>query len=380
MAHRLVLVAQWAAKTVPYLATVQNTLVSVYQYYQYSVVRYKLKELKQIMDQHVRCFKKPTQVHWLSLQDSVLAMISAWGVLVMALGQEAAASNTDGSAQAKGTLTVVKTSHFISTVCMLADALQVLCGCCRVFQKDVLDINEVEDMLETTKLTLQSLVDNPGHYIYTQDLFTQIELGHQFQGVVLEVSEQDKEQLKNITHSFVSNVIEEINKRFPAQDMSVTKDLASILDPRQLPARNEGLADHGQGALGRLLDRYACQELDIDAEQARCSFLQFKFLMTRHREKNLPEMCRLLLTQHADNFPVFAKFAALSLTIPLSYVPCKRGFSAQNCVHTSRRSSLSVKSVNNKLTIWHESKNGDFDESAIIQKACDVFNTMRPRI
>ena len=68
---------------IPYLMTVQSTQVSVFNFYRYSAVRYnKLKQLRQVMGHHVKQFKKPTLVKYLPLQDSILAMISAWSLEV----------------------------------------------------------------------------------------------------------------------------------------------------------------------------------------------------------------------------------------------------------------------------------------------------------
>ena len=77
VAHRLALVCFWAAKAVAYMQTVQTIRVDIYVLYKYFASRYnKIRELQKIMDAKVRQFKKPTNVRWLSLHDSVQAMVS----------------------------------------------------------------------------------------------------------------------------------------------------------------------------------------------------------------------------------------------------------------------------------------------------------------
>ena len=67
VAHKLPLVAHWASKAAPYLVSYEEIVKSIYNFFQYSAVRYnKLKELKNLMNQKVQRFKKPTQVQWLS--------------------------------------------------------------------------------------------------------------------------------------------------------------------------------------------------------------------------------------------------------------------------------------------------------------------------
>lgn len=60
-AHRLALVAHWAAVQVPELSKVRDTLVQIFTFFKYSPPRYnKLKEMMRIMGQQVRKFQKPT--------------------------------------------------------------------------------------------------------------------------------------------------------------------------------------------------------------------------------------------------------------------------------------------------------------------------------
>ena len=59
-------------------------------------------QLKNLMNQEVKHFKKPTQVWWLSTHEAVEAIYSAWTLLILSLGHEAASRNKDGAAKARG--------------------------------------------------------------------------------------------------------------------------------------------------------------------------------------------------------------------------------------------------------------------------------------
>ena len=124
-----------------------------------------------------------------------------------------------------------------------------------------------------------------------------------------------------------------------------------------------------------LLERYT----ELNAEEARQSFHHFKRMMWNHKDKTLQEVCQHIICRCADMIPEFCTLAHISLTIPITSVPCERGFSAQNLIHTSLRSSLSVKSVENKLFIKSESRRTDFDQEDIIQKACQHFTAVKHR-
>ncbi|KAL8577180.1 hypothetical protein ACOMHN_047948 [Nucella lapillus] len=371
VAHRLALVCQWASKSVPYLATVQTTLANIFDFFHYSACRYnKLRELKELMKMQVRKFKRPTNVRWLSLHESVKAVYSAWGCLCLALEHEAASKNTDGGAKARGILKVVKTYKFIGVICLLCDILSTLTRCSKVFQKDNICIQQVEDMLSATSTTLEDLAKHPGSVL--QDFFTQVADCGEFQGITVTGSE---DTVKRIARDFVREIKQEMAKRFPANDMTVLKDLATVLDPSHLPHTQEELREHGKEALERLLTRYE----QIDREAARDSFRLFKAVLGKHRDKGLQAMCQHVLLQCSETFPEFVTLAAISTTIPVTSVPCERGFSSQNLIHTPLRSCLSIKAVENKMFIKNAAKHANYSEQTLITDACVDFMAQKPR-
>jgi hypothetical protein len=51
-------------------------LIAIFNFYQYSAPRYaKVRELQKLMGQKVKKFKKPTQVRWLDIIVSFVALI-----------------------------------------------------------------------------------------------------------------------------------------------------------------------------------------------------------------------------------------------------------------------------------------------------------------
>lgn len=91
-----------SAKVVPYFVQHEEIVIGIYNFFQYSAVRYnKLKELKNLLNQKVKRFKKPMQVCWLSTCEAVKAIYSAWTLLILSLKHEAAANNSEGAAKAR---------------------------------------------------------------------------------------------------------------------------------------------------------------------------------------------------------------------------------------------------------------------------------------
>ena len=111
-AHRLALKSYWAAKRVPYFEKINEMLIAIYNFYQYSVPRYnKIKQLQSILGSKVKRFKKPTQVRWLSMSDAVSTCFDAYSALIL---EQTTYPNTEGGNKAKG---ILKTFENIQVHC-----------------------------------------------------------------------------------------------------------------------------------------------------------------------------------------------------------------------------------------------------------------------
>ena len=85
-AHKLAIVAHYAANEIDFMKKLQETMIGIFNFYNYSAVCYhKIRELTKIMNVHVKCFKKPMQVRWLSVYEAVEAVHGALSVLYIAL-------------------------------------------------------------------------------------------------------------------------------------------------------------------------------------------------------------------------------------------------------------------------------------------------------
>ena len=112
--------------------------------------------------------------------------------------------------------------------------------------------------------------------------------------------------------------------------------------------------------LERLIERYTNtseEESLIDADEARNSFIQFKHFLNSNKDKP-HELCEILAKPgvYKDIFPSFVTLAQVFQTIPLTSVPCKRGFSAQNHIHGALRNKMFPSAVECKMYISHASK------------------------
>ena len=297
VAHKLALVAHWAAKAVPYLVQYEEIVIGIYNFFQYSAVRYnKLKELKNLMNQKVKRFKKPTQVRWLSTFEAVEAIYSAWTLLILSLEHEAASNNSEGAAKARGMVRKIKSFVFLATTCFLRDVLGLITKCSKVFQKDIIDIDQMQTMLEATVAAIKDMKENPGGHL--EELMSHMETNDcEHRGTrVGDFTEAQKNRFNGIKDKMIDNIVAQVEERFPENDMKVLKDLNTVLNPAKLPNTAIGIRNHGNESLERLIERYASEDDEglFNADEARNSFIQFKYFLNSNREKTLTEVCEML--------------------------------------------------------------------------------------
>lgn len=109
----------------------------------------------------------------------------------------------------------------------------------------------------------------------------------------------------------------------------------------------------------------------IQAVDIRQSHMQFKYLMNTNRDVPLQDFCIMVFKDYNAAFPNFCVLAEILCTIPLTSVPCERGFSLQNRHHRSATSRSSMQTIQNRMTIEYYSKN--CQKQSVIQKAAENF-------
>ena len=377
-AHKLALVAHYAANQIDFMKKVQETMIGIFNFYNYSAVRYnKIRELTKIMNVHVKRFKKPTQVRWLSVYEAVEAVHGALSVLYIALEHEATSgsgASGEGSAKAKGLKVIIQSYKFLATLCLLKEVLHGVTRCSKVFQSDVIDIDKMDTMLTVTRQHIQSFQQADPNSLEElhSTLRGQCDQNNNagpfvFKGIeVTKYNEQERVAFASLRNRFLNNLEIEFNKRFQENDLRVLKDLDILLNPKKLPQSLQDMQAHGQESLDRTV---AFFRNDIDSGDLRESFNQYKFLVANNRDLTLQEFCLKLLCEYKNEFPSFCQIAEIMLTVPITSVPCERGFSYQNKIHSHSRNRLASKNVENKMFI----QSTDLDISTLSERACGKF-------
>ena len=115
---------------------------------------------------------------------------------------------------------------------------------------------------------------------------------------------------------------------------------------------------------GALDHKYSLADVEeailVEGKKTRASFMQFKYFLNSNREKSVIKLCEtpVELEEYQEIFAPFVTLAQIFVTIPVTSVPCERGFSAQNRVHRASRNRLNPVSVESKMhtCIMHSSK------------------------
>ena len=81
---------------------------------------------------------------------------------------------------------------------------------------------------------------------------------------------------------------------------------------------------------------------------------------------------------YGDILPSFVVLAHVLLTIPITSVPCQRGFSAQNRIHGALRNKMSSGTVECKMHIVHAFK-VPLNEESVCDRALEKFHDMKRR-
>ena len=201
---------------------------------------------------------------------------------------------------------------------------------------------------------------------------------------VEDFTEAQKNRFNGIKDKTIDNIVVQVEESFPENDMTVLKDLNTVLNPAKLPNTAIGIRNHGTESLERLIERYTPENDEglFNADEARNSFLHFKYFLNSNRQKTLIELCDTLSKPRAyeDVLPSFVILAQVLRTIPITCtsVPCERGFSAQNRIHGALRNKMSSGAVECKMNIVHACK-GLLDEENVCDRALEKFQGMKRR-
>ena len=166
--------------------------------------------------------------------------------------------------------------------------------------------------------------------------------------------------MSNIRTEFITKVIEQIERRFPSNDLSVLSSLA-ILGMRGLSFVNKDkLSEHGCAEISMLCEAYGDDQssfIDQSAVKMEWEVLKSLVIQQKYPTDNIYMLWRIIHDNHKDLVPNILKIAELALIAPLQTADCERGFSTQNDIKTNDRNRLSGDRLNKLMRIAMHSEN-----------------------
>ena len=381
VAHRLALASAGAAKSVPYLGKFQKILNSIYAFFSCSPVRYeKLRALFRELHIEIKKLKHQSSARWLSLLNALKAVLQDYVPLVLNfdnISNTQSKEDLEGKKKATYLWKFTRNVKCLLTVALLIDALEVVTKLSKQFQSDELNLGKLKPSVQASidSLEVMKNIDGPNLLSVkskiTSDTLTGVIM---YKGAQLYDTPSKQAEFQNLRQKYLSKLIENIKERFPNNSLDLLTCLDITLNPQRIPSNinPEELANHGKSEILVLMDFFAQnQTLGIKKEECLQNFLQFKMLINNYKSLKMKDFCRIVIVEYADEFPEYAKIAAFALAIPVSSVPCERGFSAQKRIQSRLRSRLLLPKVEKIMKI---SLSGPPINEFDFDAALDIFN------
>ncbi|KAH7351519.1 hypothetical protein KP509_19G001100 [Ceratopteris richardii] len=249
---------------------------------------------------------------------------------------------------------------------MLADVLYELDGLNKIFQKENIDVTSFSTSIEVALQALKKkfLIEPFGrNTLYLQSFMEKTSMGYlehknengdeykhyllyssipgkDKNGSPLDTLDGDLDSCIEMAKSFVQKVIDAINQRFP--DIYFF-NACKLFSPMHYPSDEYDREKKGILWLSRLLTRMDKHVIDVHG----CENEVKVFMDTMYygcESMNIKDAWRVFSnTSHwHDKFPSLMRLWQIILVLPISSVPCERGFSKQNLIKTDKRQSLNL--------------------------------------
>ena len=382
VAHKLALASENAASQVPYCRQHHSTLKGLYNFFHTSPNHYSaLKEMMEILNDPVVHIQQVHTIRWLTMHRAVEAVRKCFPSLLSTLSAIASAENDP---VAKGLYDSIRSYKFIMFTHFLCDILGNLTFLSCFFQQDNLDFSQVQSAVEGT---ISNIIETYLDQDNEDDQFG----GENLQKIREELSsisyplifddheivQRDRDECECFAsmRSFANAVISNLEDRFP--DLPVWSSF-KIFDPQSYPSKVTQLRGFGEENVKILLkhfgepkviDEVVFKEVVNPAGFQREWPIFKRTVYDNYRGLSFKELSKEIITKKATSFPVISKLLQFIIVLPMSSVPCERGFSRHNHIRTKYRQQLTVSTVK---SLMHCSVNGpnpaEYDYSKPLQE------------
>ena len=370
VAHRLALCSSQATDKVPYLKQYQQILSDIFYHFKRSALRRtKINAIQAILEDPTLQYKELHSVRWFSMYSALETVYRTWGSLATYFETEMEQAN---DSTAKGFFKKMTSFVFIAVTHLLMDIIPKVTQLSLFFQKDDIDLAMIRPSVDSVVQQLTWLKTNDGRF--TLEFMSVAAAGDmkEFKGIKTLDTPVLRQQFKKVKEAFLSNLIQEIEKRFPAVATDLVSNMA-VFSLRGLSLlSDDDMKSYGQCQMNALVKHYALEDHPhfIDPEQTVLEWEKCKALILQQRYPchTVQSTWKLLTANHPDTFPNLSKLVSVALLAPLQTATVERGFSIQNEIKVSARNRLSAPRLNTLMQIAHGPEIEAFDFDSALKK------------
>ena len=233
--------------------------------------------------------KEPYSFRWLSLYEAVAAIKKCFPALVAALGEDAA----NGNAVARGLAKNSETYSFIAHTCVLNDVMPLFTKLSKCFQLHNLDYDKVQTMLNVTRESLRGMLNDELLLPTYHDLrgLPVIDDKITWNDIQVKKTEDTDNKCENAKSLFISELLANLERRFPDDRMSQIGKLNTLLNPRKMKSVAPGdVTQYGLKELqdiSEVMGQPETPDVGFNPEHARSDFASFEIFARNTRSQSL---------------------------------------------------------------------------------------------
>ena len=398
--HRLALCLKHLTKTYPLLCDVDNTLMSLYNLFEYSPQKMSVfLSMQEVYGQRPLVLVKASMTRWLSHLHASVRFIDRYEALLDTLDSLYAESKQP---EVFGIRHFTTRRDVVAMILLLCDVLRPVNFLSLYLQEDQVNFTHLDSRVKQTLDDLHQLVAKyqAANYADTDfskcpDIFGIIDdrtdLAQRRRNAV-DVNYTPAEFLQTVGVPFIYGLIAEIEDAFHTIPLI---NAFGVLDPRNLPDDISDLADYGHFAIKKLSEVYGkpaedtfdghhtLVPSDFDSQQSveteLKSFMRQLFMLKQRGCVSVTNVQKEMENDAVMRgcFPRVYQLVIYSLLIPASTAVVERGFSLMNDVCTPLRSRLTQTNLTCLMRIISEGP--DVLSDQLLEELVDKFKTQKKR-
>ena len=240
--HRLALASATATEESPEIVRYEKVIQDVYNYLAHSTNRRaELEFWQSVSNDPAVTMKSLAATRWLSIHNSVQAVALSYTNLLAFFGIDSSA--------ARGIFSEVKQWRFAALTSIMNDILGSLTSLSKKFQKDDLPLPCLLGLVESSKRELTACYlgeDGPIWGAGYREWLSKYGEAEKMGETELHRDDGDEAFLRKVVSTFVKNVVEGLEERFPS---STFVTAVQVLDPCRIPQDDTVKVQYGEESI-----------------------------------------------------------------------------------------------------------------------------------